>query len=632
MKWSCFKDLEELNESDDSGLDALKRRLFYGVFIILCFTTLILGRLWFLQIHMGDEYRDRADNNRVRVREIAAPHGNILDRENRKMVTNRPSFNVVLVREDSNDVGELVKKLATTLDLDISTLWEKLRSAEGKPRHIPVRLLEDVDWETLAYVENHNQEFPGIRIETVPARVYHYNNLAAHAIGYLGEISRKDLETRDPEIYSGGDLVGKMGLERLREEDLRGEKGSSSSEVNARGFEQQLLKKLEPLPGNDIQLTLDAELQKAAEELMDDSDKAGAVVAMEVKTGRMLVMASNPVLPLDQFVGGISHKNWNALLENPKHPLINKVVQAMYPPGSTYKMITAMAGLITGVINRDTVLYCPGHYYFGNRRYHCWKRGGHGAVNLKRAIAESCDVYFYQVGLRVGVDKLAEFANKFGLGHKSGIEMEHEKGGLTPTKKWKEKRHKQKWQEGETLSVAIGQGFNLVTPLQICLMTATIANGGKQYLPQLIEKVTDPDGKVLSRFEPVIVDELKYDQKFLAQIREGMVEVVQGKRGTARKVRIEGLTIGGKTGTAQVVRLKQYKHLKEEDIPYKYRDHAWFTCYAPAEDPEIAVTVLVEHGLHGGSGAGPVARAVLAEYFRERLELAATQAEEKGEM
>jgi penicillin-binding protein 2 len=631
MKWSGYKNLEELSETDDADLDSLKRRIVYSGLIILCFAALILGRLWFLQIHKGEEYRDRAENNRVRMREIAAPRGNILDAKGREMVTNRPSFNVVLVREDSNDVDELIKKLAFTLDLDISMLWEKLRGAEGKPRHIPVRLLEDVDWQTLAYVENHNQEFPGIRIETIPARVYHYGNLAAHAIGYLGEISRKELESRDPEVYAGGDIIGKMGLERLREEDLRGEKGSSSSEVNARGFEQQLLKNVDPLPGNDIQLTLDAELQKVAEDLMDGGDKAGAVVAMEVKTGRMLVLASNPVLPLNQFVGGISHKNWNALLENSKHPLINKVVQAMYPPGSTYKMITAMAGLATGAINKDTVLYCPGHYYFGNRRYHCWKRGGHGAVNLKRAISESCDVYFYQVGLRVGVDKLAEFANKFGLGHKSGIEMEHEKSGLTPTKEWKKKRYNQKWQEGETLSVAIGQGFNLVTPLQICLMTATIANGGKQYLPQIIEKITDPDGKVLARFEPVVVDELKGEQKFLGLIRTGMEEVVQGRRGTARKVRIKGLTIGGKTGTAHVVRLKQYKHLKEEDIPYKFRDHAWFTCYAPAEDPEIAVTVLVEHGLHGGSGAGPVARAMLETYFRERLQQAAAAEGKQGE-
>lgn len=628
MNWSGYKNLEELTEYDDADLDFLKRRIVFAGLVIICFASIIIARLWFLQVHMGEEYRDRADNNRVRMREVAAPRGNIFDAKNRKMVTNRPSFNVVLVREDSNDVDELLKKLAAALDLDISMLWEKLRDASTKPRHIPVRLLVDVDWQTLAYVENHNQEFPGIRIETTPARVYHYGNLAAHVIGYLGEISKKELAERDSEIYTGGDLIGKSGLERLREIDLRGEKGSSSSEVNARGFEQQLLKNIEPLPGNDIQLTVDAELQKVAEDLMDAGGKSGAVVAMEVKTGRMLALASSPVLPLNQFVGGISHTNWNALLNDEKHPLINKVVQAMYPPGSTYKMITALAGLSTGVIDKDTVFYCPGSYTFGNRRYHCWKHSGHGAVNLKRAISESCDVYFYQVGLRVGVNKLAEFANKLGLGHKSGIELEHEKSGLIPTKEWKKDKYGKKWQEGETLSIAIGQGFNLVTPLQICLMTATIANGGKQFLPQIIEKITDPDGKVVEQFEPVVVTELKGDDQFLPLIRDGMEEVIQGRRGTARLVRIKGLTIGGKTGTAQVVRLKQYKHLKEEDIPYKFRDHAWFTCYAPAEDPEIAVTVLVEHGLHGGSGAGPVARAMLEAYFSERLQLGAETEEE----
>ncbi len=634
MKWSGYKNLEELNEHDEADLDLLKRRITFAGLVIIFFAAIIFARLWFLQIHKGEEYRNRADNNRVRMRAIVAPRGNILDAKGREMVTNRPSFNVVLVREDSNDVDKLLKKLAAALDLEISSLWEKLREASSKPRHIPVRLLEDVDWETLAYVENHNQEFPGIRIETIPARVYHYKDLAAHAIGYLGEISKKELAARNSDIYTGGDLIGKMGLERLREADLRGEKGSSSSEVNARGFEQQLLKNIEPLPGNDIQLTIDAELQKVAEDLMDEGDKAGAVVAMEVKTGRMLVLASNPVLPLNQFVGGISHKNWNALLDNPKHPLINKVVQAMYPPGSTYKMITAMAGLSAGVIDADTVFYCPGHFKFGNRRYHCWKRTGHGAVNLKRAISESCDVYFYQVGLRVGVDRLAAMANKFGLGHKSGIELENEKAGLTPTKAWKQKRYSKKWQDGETLSVAIGQGFNLVTPLQICQMTATIANGGRQYLPQIIEKVTDPDGKTLERFKPVVMTELsKNERAFLEQIREGMEEVVEGRHGTARKVRIKGISIAGKTGTAQVVRLKQYKHLKEEDIPYKYRDHAWFTCYAPAEDPEIAVTVLVEHGLHGGSVAGPVARALLENYFADRLQKAAEEenAQERAE-
>jgi len=294
----------------------------------------------------------------------------------------------------------------------------------------------------------------------------------------------------------------------------------------------------------------------------------------------------------------------------------------MYPPGSTYKMVTALAGLAKGVVTKDTTFFCPGHISYGNRRYHCWKRGGHGTVDLKRAISESCDVYFYQVGMRVGVDVLAEYANKLGLGSKTQVALEYEKSGLIPTKEWKKKKYGVKWQDGETLSLSIGQGFNLLTPIQLCQMTAELANGGKRYLPQLIESITDADGKILESFTPQQTGELlEEEKKYVELIKAGMVEVVQGSRGTARVARLQGINVGGKTGTAQVVRLEQYKHLKEEDIPYKYRDHAWFTSFAPAEDPEIAVTVLVEHGLHGGSGAAPVAKAVMEKYFADRIEV-----------
>jgi len=480
-------------------------------------------------------------------------------------------------------------------------------------------LKEDIDWQTLAYLESHNHEFSGVRTEVRPVRVYHYDDLAANVLGYLGSISKKELDAADRDIYSGGDLIGKRGLERLREEDLRGGKGRSFTEVDARGFEQQLLKTVEPLPGSELHLTLDVDLQQIAESYMAAGEKSGAVVALEVKSGRVLAAVSAPTIHIKDFVGGISTKKWQALLDNKKHPLINKVAQAAYPPGSTYKMVTALAGLSRGAIDENTVMYCPGWYRFGNRTYRCWKHSGHGPVNLHKAISQSCDVFFYQVGQRVGVDALAEFAKKLGLGKRSGIEMEYERNGIAPTKSWKVKNRKAKWQEGETLSVAIGQGFNLTTPLQIALMTATIANGGKVYRPQLVEKVVDPEGNVTDSFKPELLSELKGVDRYLSLIKNGMEEVVHGKRGTARKVKIEGLRIAGKTGTAQVVKIAQYKHLKEEDIPYKFRDHAWFTCFAPADNPEIAVTVLVEHGLHGGSGAGPIARAVLNQYFTGRL-------------
>ncbi len=606
---------------DDGELDFFRKRAFYAAFVIIFFFAVLISRLWFLQVQQGEKYSRLADSNRVRYLEIAAPRGNILDSMGREIVTNRPSFNVVWVREDNRLDDVLLKKMAVILETDVSDLLARIRKMAGTPGHIPVRLAEDINWNKVAFIENNRMNLPGIKIEVVPLRVYHYGNLASHIIGYLGEINEKELKSSKEGEYRGGDLIGKMGLERLREKDLRGEKGRHYMEVNALGFEQRNLKGIEPLPGNDLQLTIDMDLQRAAEDIMTADNKSGAVVAVDVNSGRLLALASAPTLELDKFIGGISHKNWQAMLDNPLHPLINKIVQGQYPPGSTYKLVTAAAGLAEGVITPDSIIYCPGHYRFGNRTYRCWKHSGHGAVDLNRALSESCDVYFYQVGQRLGVDRLAKYARMFGLGRKTGVEMEHEKSGLIPTAAWKKKRFGKVWQEGETLSIAIGQGFDLVTPLQLAFMTATVANGGTLYKPGLVEQVRDPDGKVIEQFEPEVVDRLKGQGRNLQLVRKGLTEAVNGRHGTGRRARLKdlGITVAGKTGTAQVVRLKQYRHLKEKDIPYKYRDHAWFTCFAPAENPEIAVTVLVEHGFHGGSGAAPVAKAVLEAYFRKRL-------------
>jgi len=626
-----IEDIEEITEHDEEAVNMLKRRAMVAVGVVILFLLIIISRFWYLQINLGEHYRDLAENNRVRIRSVPPPRGHIFDKYGREIVTNRPSFNVSLIREDSFDIQDVLKRLSVVLDEDIEELWERIRKGAGTPRHLPITLKEDVDWETLAYLENNKYKFSGIRIEVQPVRIYHYGDLGANIIGYTGSISPKELEADIEGVYEGGDLIGKRGLERIREADLRGGKGSSSTEVNARGFEQQQLKHQDPLPGRDIHLTIDVELQQAAEQYLAISDKAGAVVALEVDTGRVLAAVSSPTIHLEDFIGGISLKNWNALLENKRNPLLNKAVQGVYPPGSTYKIVTALAGLSEGVITENTTFYCPGHYYFGRRLYRCWKHSGHGTVDIRRALTESCDVFFYQVGQRLGVDRLAAYAKKLGLGTRSGIELEHEKAGIVPTKDWKRKRFKEKWHEGETLSVAIGQGFNNMTPLQICLMTAAIANGGRIYQPQIVEMVKTTDGEIIERLTPKLLSELSSrDKSYLHIVKDGLFGVVQGKRGTARNVRIEGLTVAGKTGTAQVVRLAQYKGLKEQDIPYKFRDHAWFTCYAPADNPKIAVTVLVEHGLHGGSGAGPIARVMLKKYFEQYLlEQARKEAEEE---
>ncbi|GBE52944.1 stage V sporulation protein D [bacterium BMS3Bbin14] len=608
-----------ISPHDDAELDFFKKRALSSAVVLIFFFAVLVSRLWYLQIQQGDKYRQLADSNRVRYVEVVPPRGNIFDRNGRAIVTNRPSFNVVMSRENSGLNDELLKKMASILGEDVSVLLARIRKMAGTPGHIPIRLAEDIDWDKVAFIENNRLELPGIRIEVVPRRIYHYGNLASHVIGYLGEINERELKASAAGVYRGGDLVGKMGLERLLEKDLRGEKGREYMEVNSLGFEQKYLKGIEPLPGDDLKLTINMDLQRVAEDIMAAQDKAGAVVAVEVNSGRLLVAASAPALKLDEFVGGISYKAWQALLDNPRHPLINKVVQGQYPPGSTYKLVTALAGLAAGVITPDTVFYCPGYYRLGNRTFHCWKHAGHGAVNLIQALAQSCDVYFYHVGQLLGVDRLALYAEKLGFGRKTGVEMQGEKSGLVPTAAWKMRRYNRPWQEGETLTVAIGQGFDLVTPLQLCMMTATIANGGTLYKPGLVESIRDPSGRLVAQFEPHISGRLTGQSANLKLIREGMIEAVNSRHGTGRAARLKGITVAGKTGTAQVVRLRQFRHMREVDVPYKYRDHAWFTCFAPAENPEIAVTVLVEHGMHGGSAAAPVARAVLQAYFKDRL-------------
>jgi penicillin-binding protein 2 len=614
--------ITRLPQRDESDLSGYKKKALYSFVIIIFFFALAITRLWFLQVQQGDYYNQLADSNRVRSIEIAAPRGNIYDRKGREIVTNRPSFNVVWIRENNKINDEWLKHLTRLLKQDATALLEKIRKMAGGPGHIPVRLAEDIDWETVARIENNRMYLPDIKIEVVPLRIYHYGNLASHLIGYMGEINKAELDKADKTLYKGSDLIGKMGLERLRETDLRGEKGHDNMEVNALGFEQENLKGDEPLPGKDMYLTLDVELQKIAEEEMAAKNRAGAVVAMEANTGRLLAVASAPELNLEEFVGGISQKAWQGMLDNPLHPLVNKVIQGQYPPGSTFKPITAFAGLAEGVITPETTFFCPGSMQFANRTYRCWKKGGHGTVSLKRALGESCDVYFYNVGLKLGVDRLAKYSKMFGLGEKTGVEMEYEKPGIAPSSEWKRKRYNVKWHEGETLSVAIGQGYNLTTPLQVAMMTMVIANGGTLYKPSVVEQVVDPSGKQVNAFQPEVLSMIQGQGRNLKLVRDGMVEAVNSKRGTGREAQIDsshGIIVGGKTGTAQVVRLAQYIHLKEDDIPYKYRDHAWFTCFAPAVNPEIVVTVLVEHGLHGGSASAPIASKILNKYFEDKF-------------
>ncbi len=617
MKKSVLRVISQIPRVDETELPSLKKRLDIVTAVVLCMVGVLALRLWYLQIHMGADYRQQSERNRTRVLSLPAPRGNILDRNGRLLVTNRPSFNVVWTRDDApstEDQEAIRRRLATLLAVDLSTILDRCALIDDLPKYTPITLAEDIDWPTLARIENRRFALPGIRIEARPIRRYPEGDIASHLLGYIGAINGRELRQRQDQGYTRNDLIGKKGIERVFEDYLRGEKGRRYIEVDARGYEQQVLAVREPLPGDDIVLTIDAGLQRTAEQAL--AGQAGAVVAMEVRTGRLLVLASAPALPISRFVGRIPPALWNRLRNDPLRPFPNKPIQDHYPPGSTYKIVTAMAGLSEGVITPETVFYCAGSLKVGNTRFGCWKRGGHGAVSLRRALAESCDVYFYLVGQKLGVDRLAAYARSFGLGQRSGIELEHEASGLVPTTEWKRRVKREPWHEGETLNVAIGQGANLATPLQICMMTAATANGGTVYQPQFVERINKPDGTVVRRFTPRRLGTVKGDHRFLRVIRKALVAAVNTRHATGALARLHGITVAGKTGTTQVAGKKKLRARKKGDeIPYHLRDHAWFTCYAPAERPEIAVTVLVEHGGHGGSTAAPVARKVLARYF-----------------
>jgi len=403
-------------------------------------------------------------------------------------------------------------------------------------------------------------------------------------------------------------------VEKAYENYLHGTRGGRQVEVNANGRVVRILKTVAAKPGRNVYLTIDNVLQKKAESLL--RDVAGAAVAMDPGSGRILALVSSPSFDQNFFVSGMSHEQWESLISNPFRPMENKAIQGEYPPGSTYKIITALAGLEEGVIDENTEFFCPGYYRFGNRVYRCWKKGGHGKVKIIKALTESCDVFFYQVGDQLGVDRLAWYAKAGGLGSRSGVNLDKEAGGLIPTAAWKEKRIGIPWQKGETLSVAIGQGFNLATPIQMVGLTSAIANGGTRYKPMILESIKTADGSILHQNKPRVIGKMPVSKTTLELVRQGLWAVVNSDQGTARGSRLADIEISGKTGTSQVISRKKDDTRSEEELPAHLRPHAWFVAYAPSGSPEIVVSVLVEHGEHGSGAAAPIARELIKTYLR----------------
>jgi penicillin-binding protein 2 len=589
------------------------RHKYFVLFAGMAF-FLILFTLWYIQVIKGSEYRRLSTNNCIRLREAPAARGMILDRKGRILAHNRPSFEVYLVPEDLSMNPEVLINVGQMLNMDREEVKERLKSQRKRAPFRPVKIKSDIEWNELALLETNRVHLPGLLVDVRPRRAYDYGELASHLIGYLGEIDEDELRQSGGTSYRMGDLVGKYGVEYCWESDLKGVDGGRQIEVDAMGREIKHLQSVEPFPGNNLVLTVDLDVQKVAEEAF--RDKNGALIAMDPKSGRILAMVSKPSFDPDAFAGSISPDEWKSLIENPHSPLQNKGIQGQYPPGSVFKIITAIAGLETGLINPNTKLTCRGVYPYGNRNFRCWREEGHGTIDLYRAIVESCDIYFYQVGLKVGVDEIAHYASEFGLGRPTGISLPHEKSGIVPSTWWKKKRLGVPWYSGETLSLAVGQGYINTTPIQILALISAIANGGKLYLPQVVERVEDVYRNTLRDYPPVEVGEVHISEKTLRFIQEALMGVVHDPRGTGWACALKDVKVAGKTGTAQVIRIPQ--DFKKEDIerlPLKYRDHAWFVAYAPFEDPVISVVVLVEHGGSGGAAAAPIAKKVIEKYL-----------------
>ncbi len=595
-----------------------KQRLARVMFCILVAFIVVIIRLVSLQIIDGAEFRRLSENNSIRLQMIAPSRGSISDRKGKLLVDNRPSFDLNIIVKNARPVDRVIKQLSQYLDLPETDLRSKIKSHKGSAPFKPVPLKEDIGRDLLGFIEVHKFDLPGIVVDVKARRQYMNKYGAAHLIGYLGEINLDELKSQRYQNVRSGDLVGKFGVEKKYDRHLRGKSGGRQIEVDANGQVVKILKQIDAEPGHNIYLTINHELQIKAESLIESV--VGTVVAMDPQTGEILALASSPSFDQNAFGSGMSQEIWHSLVSNPFRPMENKAIQGEYPPASTYKIVTAIAGLEEGVIDTKTKLYDPGFYKLGDRVFRCWKRGGHGWVNIETALIESCDVFFYQVGQRLGVDRIAKYARLFGLGSRSGLNLDREAKGLIPTAAWKKRRTGIKWQQGETLSIAIGQGYDLVTPLQMAVLISTVGNGGTRYRPMIVKTIESADGKVIEQSEPEILGRLPIKKRTLSIVRKALWKVVNTRKGTAWVARLKDIDISGKTGTAQVFsRKKNEIKLKEKDVPALLKAHAWFVAYAPSDKPKIAVSVLVEHGGHGSSTASPIAREMIKTYLSKKV-------------
>lgn len=596
----------------------LSRIVAAFVLIILLITGLVV-RLVYLQIVGHEHYATLSKDNRIKIAPLPPTRGIIYDRRGRMLAQNVPTYSLELIPEQIENLDETLGKLRQLLDISDEKIDQFQKQRKRNKTFTSTPLLQNLSEEDVAKFAVVRPYFPGVDVYARSVRYYPYGDLAAHVVGYVGRINEQELKNLPSAEYRGTDFIGKIGIEKTYENELHGTAGYEELETNAQARAVNTVSTTEPIAGANIYLTLDIDLQKIAYDALHEYN--GAAVAIDIKTGAVLVFASRPGFDPNPFVSGISGKDYKALQESPDQPLYNRALRGLYPPGSTAKPFLALAGLEYGVTDFGHRLFCPGYYKLPNvdHKYRDWKKWGHGMVDMNEAITQSCDVYFYDLAMALGIDKMHEFMDKFGFGKRTGIDLVGEVDGLMPSKDWKRSNRSQAWFPGETLITGIGQGYMQVTPLQLARATATLANHGKVIAPHLVQRIINANYADSIELLPDEVIPLKWQN--VDNIIQAMTNVVHSSRGTAGKLdKAVGYQIAGKTGTAQVFTIKQEEKYNEDAIDFKMRDHALFIAFAPVHDPQIAVAVIAEHGGHGGSVAAPIAGEIIDAYLNPKTE------------
>ncbi len=592
--------MSQIREHRQNLLDRLPRmRLLFVVLV-----GLVTVRFWFVQAVRGDYYLELAENNRMRSELVRAPRGLIHDRRGDILVENVPTYNLVLDRTRSDSVDASLSFAAEALGRPVSELEQVLGRQAGKSFFQPVLIAENLSLSQVARLSVVALEHPEFEIEVGHLRLYRYGPTTAHLLGYLGEVSERELAESNG-LYRSGDQIGRKGVEEAYDDHLRGVDGERIVVVDSHGRRKEDYRFEPSDPGEPLDLALDLDLQQEAARFFEG--KEGAAVAIDPETGEVRMLLSSPAYNPNLFSRRLDQDSWKALIEDPAHPLQDRALQSAFSPGSVFKIIMSIAGLSEGVISPQSKVYCPGQTRIYNHRFRCWKRGGHGWMKLRDAIKQSCDVYFYHLGKDLGIERIARYARMFGFGDPTGIEIDGEKPGLVPDPQWSLEARGTPWYPGETISVSIGQGPILVTPLQLSTMMSAIANGGYRVVPRVTKAAAESEA----------VESIGVDPVALEMVREALKAVVMEK-GTGARANVPGLEVAGKTGTVQVVRQETW--IKSEEMPYEQRDHAWFVSFARGGDRQLVVVVLVEHGGKGSQAAAPLAKRVYEIYFRDFLD------------